>query len=122
MIKTYKSASIINFPLTIGGSYRRIKFQALTSGGSIYSTSDEAEIKALEAHHYMNKLYKLEQVQEDMPKQEVKKVITSTVKVTDITEAKDYLVNQYGFMAGNLRSKKAIYDAAEAQGIIFEGI
>jgi hypothetical protein len=66
MTKTYKSASIINFPLTIGGSYRRIKFQALTSGGSIYSTSDEAEIKALEAHHYMDKLYKLEQVQENM--------------------------------------------------------
>lgn len=122
MTKTYKSASIINFPLTIGGSYRRIKFQALTSGGSIYSTSDEAEIKALEAHHYMDKLYKLEQVQEDMPKQEVEKVITSTVAVTDITEARDYLISHYGFMASNLRSKKAIYDAAEAQGITFTGI
>jgi hypothetical protein len=70
----------------------------------------------------MDKLYKLEQVQEDMPKQEVEKVITSTVAVTDITEARDYLISHYGFMASNLRSKKAIYDAAEAQGITFEGI
>lgn len=123
MIKTYISSGVVSFPLTIGTGYRRIRFVAKPLGGAIYTTSDVKEQEALEKHEYMGRLYTLESVIDDEPKQESKVANDlRTVVVSDIDEAKDYLVTNYGYASSNLRSKKAIYDAAEAQGITFEGI
>lgn len=42
------------------------------------------------------------------------------VSVADFAEAKDYLIDNYGYKSSQLRSQKAIVEAAEKNGIVFE--
>ncbi|MCM1079086.1 MAG: hypothetical protein NC344_05595 [Bacteroidales bacterium] len=44
------------------------------------------------------------------------------IKVTDLAAAKDYLADTFGISRTILRSKKAIVESGEANGIVFEGL
>ena len=124
MKKTYRSSSNISFPLTMGKGYRRINFMPLSEGGSYYISSDKAEIEALDAHPYQNKLFRIESVEDEHAESEKpaeeKKILV--VKVNDITDAREYLMDTYGCRASDLRSRKAILDAAHEKDIEFTGI
>jgi hypothetical protein len=124
MKKTYISSSNISFPLTMGKGYRRINFIPLSAGGSYYISTDKAEIDALDAHPYLNKLFRVESEENDLAEysQARQYETVNTVKVTDIVEARDYLIDMFGYKAGDLRSRKAIMEAGAEHNIAFEGI
>ena len=123
MVKTYKSRGVIRFSLAVNGQNKYFNFNPNPFGGSVYTTSNKAEQEALESSSHFGSDYYIESESGEVKKDEVVvKAALVTVQVNDIDEAKDYLVTNYGYASSNLRSKKAIYDAAEAQGIIFEGI
>jgi uncharacterized protein YdaT len=123
MSKTYTSTGTIAFTLQVNGANRRISFKPKSFGGSTYTTKDKDEIKALEAHSYFGSVYTTEQKDSmEEPEKKTENASMVTVRVSDIADAKDYLVDTYGMSAGSLRSKKAIVDAAESKNIIFEGI
>ena len=44
------------------------------------------------------------------------------VEVTDIDDARDYLVDEYGIARSSLRSNVSVYRAAEEHNIVFKGI
>lgn len=44
------------------------------------------------------------------------------VEVTDIDDARDYLVDEYGIARSSLRSNVSVFRAAEEHNIVFKGI
>lgn len=44
------------------------------------------------------------------------------IKVSDLAAAKDYLADTFGISRTTLRSKKAIVESGEANGIVFDGL
>lgn len=46
----------------------------------------------------------------------------TTISVSCLDDAKDYLSDKFGISRTKLRSKKSIIEAAEQNGIVFEGI
>lgn len=123
MVKTYKSRGVIRFSLAVNGQNKYFNFNPNPFGGSVYTTSNKAEQDALESSSHFGSDYYIESESSEVEQDKgLVKASFVTIEVNDIDEAKDYLVTNYGYASSNLRSKKAIYDAAEAQGITFEGI
>lgn len=124
MTKTYRSRCTISFTLKVGTSYRRFSFDKLFCGGSAYTTSDKAEQEALEASPYYNNSFFLESSRDDSKKEQVaeEKPQARSIKVNDVVEARDYLMDLFGYKANDLRSRKAIMEAGAEHGIAFEGI
>lgn len=63
--------------------------------------------------------------QDALPEEKQEEVVEeplAEVTVTDLEEAKEYLVEQYGIARSKLRSKVAIVDSARENGIVFTGI
>lgn len=123
MIKKYIAKSDIS--LSVGKKH--VSFRALTGGGSVYYTENEALQKALEAHHKYGKLFKVapvEAVHVSKPKKEepAKPAGPKQVVVTCLEDAKEYLVDTYELSRTKLRSKQSIVEAAAAKGIEFVGI
>lgn len=131
--KHYLSDSSIAVNVQLeSGSNMHIAFVPLTRGGSYYIT-DKVEVqKALERHYRFGDLFTLDHVDEDkaeeqaMVEEDVQDKTegedTTTIKVHDLGEAKDYLAEHYGVSRTSLRTKKSILDAAQAQGVSFEGL
>lgn len=124
--KTYTSRGVIAFALRIGKSSKAIRFtHTPIGGGSVYTTSSKAEQDALEAHPGFGRDYILassygQEVAapaEDMPVEN-----RTSVPVSDIEQARDYLIETYGYKASDLRSRKSIIEAADSHYITFEGI
>lgn len=134
MTKKYSAKSVIALSVTFkNGTTKHISFNARTTGGSVYYSSDAKEQEALEAHPKFGKLFKLEKaVAPEKPapvkkesakeKAEGKKDGLTEIKVTDLAAAKDYLSDRFGVSRTKLRSTKNIVDAATANGIKFIGI
>ena len=123
MTKTYRSRCNASFTLKVGKTYRRFSFDRLSYGGSSYTTSDEAEQKALENSPYFGKSFFIESIQQEQEtEKEAPKAALAVVEVNDIEEAREYLMNNYGYSGSSLRSKKAILDAAQEKNIEFTGI
>lgn len=141
MIKTYKSRSVLSFSITMPkGNYRRIRFTPFSWGGGVYVTEDEEEQKVLESiPEYGNRFVLCEVAStesEDVKPAEETPVpgaaeesetetqeevnTNNVVQVADYAEAKEYLIDNYGYKSGQLRSQKAIAEAAEKNGITFE--
>jgi len=58
----------------------------------------------------------------DTQPEEAKEEPLTEVAVSDLEEAKEYLVEQYGVARSKLRSRVAIVDSARENGIVFLGI
>lgn len=128
-MKTYRSNSIVHIGvIRPDGSKVRVSFDALTGGGSIYSTADKGIQHGLEHHAGFGKIFHIDETVADeqpqspvtQPKEEEPKVIV--VNVSNLDDAKEYLVEKFGLSRTKLRSKSAILDAAGANGIEFTGI
>lgn len=144
MIKTYKSTSVLSFSITMpAGNYRRIRFTPFSWGGGVYVTEDEAEQKVLESIPEFGNRFVLVSAEGASEEEAVnadeqtsagedtivndntevvdtpKEDSANEVEVADFGEAKEYLMEHYGYKSGQLRSQKSISEAAEKNGIVF---
>lgn len=127
MIKTYKAHTTISIAVKNGGKKMRVNFTPYSHGGSVYTTDNEVIQNALEADTRFGVTYVLAYTK-GAPKTEVKQEKVKEepafkeVEVSDISEAKQYLVDTFGLKKGKLRSTAAIMSAAEDNGVRFIGI
>ena len=88
-----------------------------------YKTSDVVMQHIIERSNYFASgkitLLRTFATEEEIKAEEAKK--TSTIKVASIEDARDYLVDKFGAVKSELRSRKAIEDCAKVNGVIFEG-
>ena len=139
MIKKYTSKSTIAINVRLGdGKNIHVSFGAVTGGGSVYYTNDEALQAALEKHHQYGRLFKLQEKIDEQPAsldspeggEEATARPTDTlhadagsmVHVDGLDDAKEYLCEHFGISRTKLRTKKSILDAASSSGIVFDGI
>ena len=142
MIKTYKSSTVLSFTVRLSNeSLKRVRFTPYSWGGGIYITDNKLIQEAIEHEPLYGSLFKLQSVEETeeekakavaTPKAEPKKeeavqeqpkeeeVKNNIVKVADFAEAKEYLMENFGYKSAQLRSQKAITEAAETHNITFE--
>lgn len=66
-MKIYTARSEISVNVTAGGIRRHVKFQPVSSGGSVLSTDDPALQAALEAHPRFGSLFGLDAETVDTP-------------------------------------------------------
>ena len=123
-MKIYKAKSHISITVTLRGANAHVSFSPLTGGGSTYTTNDAEMQAALEAHPKFGKLFKAIEVKpvEVKKKAAPKKDEGNKVKVNSADDAKEYLIDKFGISRTKLRTIKAIKEAAEKKGIVFEGI
>jgi predicted amino acid-binding ACT domain protein len=87
------------------------------------NSSNKAEQEALEASPHFGGAYYIERTSgAEEAEKEAPKAALTVVEVNDIDEAREYLMNSYGYSGSSLRSKKAILDAAQEKNIEFKGI
>lgn len=123
MIKKYIAKSDIS--LSVGKMH--VSFRALTGGGSVYYTDNEAMQKMLESHPKYGRLFKavvVEPAVAEPAKKEkpVKATGPKQVVVSCLEDAKEYLVDTYELSRTKLRTKQSIIEAAGQKGIEFVGI
>ena len=124
--KTYRAGTIISINLyseKIGN--KRIVFNESGRGG-VFSTDDEDIQEALEKSSRFGDMYVLDAVEQEQEAKEIveepEEVEERKVTVTSITEAKDFLCENYDYTRSSLRSKESIVKAGAAHNIIFEGL
>lgn len=135
MIKHYKAKTDISINVVLkNGANMHISFIALSDGQSEFYTDNKDIQDALERHHRYGKLFKCIGVVENTPtvnrvpakeesiieNEQEQKVVK--IRVNDLSEAKDYVADNFGISRTLLRSKKSIIDAAAIHNIEFEGI
>lgn len=140
MQKTYKSKSFLSISVSMGKMtiknlqvsdktvtkdvFKHITFEPDSSGYAYYSTDDEEEQKAIEAHPLFNKMFVLK----DAPTSVVAKkdvavpVEKKEVEVTSAADAKQYLVDTFGISRTKIQSTADIKKYAEQNGVEFVGI
>lgn len=140
MQKTYKSKSFLSISVAVGRMtcqdtqdsnksvtkdvFKHITFEPDTTGYAYYSTADETEQKAIEAHPLFNKMFVLK----DAPASVVAKKTAATpvekkeVEVTSAVDAKQYLVDTFGISRTKIQSTADIKKYAEQNGVVFVGI
>lgn len=140
MQKIYKSKSFLSISVAVGRMtcqdtqdsnksvtkdvFKHITFEPDTTGYAYYSTADEAEQKAIEAHPLFNKMF----VVKDAPAPAVAKKTAATtvekkeVEVTSAADAKQYLVDTFGISRTKIQSTADIKKYAEQNGVVFVGI
>lgn len=117
-------------PITINFTPVSIYMGKKTGRGSMYKTGDKDVQEALEKHSYFGSKYFLvgeKQIEEE--KSEVKKEAEQNagnekemkhIKVSTPAEAREYLVDTFGYAAKGLTRVERIAKAAEEHGIIFD--
>lgn len=140
MQKTYKSKSFLSISVAVGRMtcqdtqdsnksvtkdvFKHITFEPDTTGYAYYSTADETEQKAIEAHPLFNKMFVLK----DAPTSTVAKkaaavpVKKKEVEVASAADAKQYLVDTFGISRTKIQSTADIKKYAEQNGVVFVGI
>lgn len=140
MQKTYKSKSFLSISVAVGRMtcqdtqdsnksvtkdvFKHITFEPGTTGYAYYSTADETEQKAIEAHPLFNKMFVLK----DAPTSTVEKkaaavpVEKKEVEVASAADAKQYLVDTFGISRTKIQSTADIKKYAEQNGVVFVGI
>lgn len=140
MQKTYKSKSFLSISVAVGRMtcqdtqdsnksvtkdvFKHITFEPDTTGYAYYSTADETEQEAIEAHPLFNKMFVLK----DAPAPAVAKKTAATpvekkkVEVTSAADAKQYLVDTFGISRTKIQSTADIKKYAEQNGVVFVGI
>lgn len=137
----------INVVLSSGVS-RHIAFSAISGGGSVFYTDDPEIQRAIESHYKFGKLFRIDNEYEDASKKKVghekaaavagvavldsgkdqvsedkdEETGLNKIVVSDPDSAKSYLAEHYGISRTKLKSLKSIKEAAENNGIVFEGI
>lgn len=133
MTKTYEAPNSIlsNLTLIHNGKVYKISFQPVsafaasqTGHGSIFITSDKELMEAIESSRLFHRsifIFKTEgdEVAEE-PEEEQREY--KVVTVDSPTDARDYLVENFGIDKKRVLNLKQIKTAAQKVGILFEGI
>lgn len=98
-------------PATTGNETEQTAKSADTTQGEATATEETAEVVEV-----------VEEVVEEDGAEEESEQSARVVKVSDLAAAKDYLADTFGISRTALRSKKAIVESGEANGIVFEGL
>ncbi|MCU6767834.1 hypothetical protein OCV73_02530 [Barnesiella propionica] len=146
MLKRYIAKTNISVNIILpSGKSTHITFSPLTGGSSVFYTDDKDIQQGLKQHRKMGKLFKEDALpgEAEIKKIEKQIILTETegainrdmednkesgtngstiIYVSCLEDAKDYLSEKFGISRTKLRSTKAIKEAAEANGITFEGI
>lgn len=130
MTNTYKSKKLRSIKLSIDGSSKRVTFTPITDGGSEYTTSDEACIKALERHGDFKKSFFLKSSVSDGKKSNrlkkegdtppADKQMVEVAEITSCVDARDFL-NEKGSEVA-LNSKDKIIAEAQRMGFVFPNL
>lgn len=121
----YISENVISFSIRIEGRENslRVNFTPVSSGGSTYSTSIPAAIKALEGSPMFGKVYfrapECVGVTEEQPKKVAKKRVTKVSAVKEWQDAAEYLVEKFGARPESLTTPDAIREEAEKNSVLF---
>ncbi|MEG1729362.1 MAG: hypothetical protein RR280_07465 [Bacteroidaceae bacterium] len=124
-MKTYYSKNDLSFNLRLNKGSKHIVFNPLSTGGGIYSTSDEEEIEALENSSLFNQFYSLIEQGNDSTENELqKKVISKEMEkiehITNAADAKIFLIER-GYN-GDKKSKEALKEGARNMGFEFPNL
>lgn len=131
MLKKYIAKTNVSVNVVLeSGINKRISFDGVTGGGSVYYTNDADVQSALERHYKFGRLFRVEVVEDaaedgeaqagkpaDQDPQAEKPALQ--VEVSDPAAAKDYLAANFGVNRTKLKSLKAINEAAAAHGVEF---
>lgn len=130
MRKKYISNTCLSLNVALeGGGNKRVSFDCHSNGKSSYITEDTQVQKGLERHAHYGRLFFVDSDYEEscvreeslapvVQEEERMKVIT----VSDLSEAKNYLVDTFEISRTLLRSKASIVEHGRSHGIVFEGI
>ncbi len=142
MLKKYIAKTNVSVNVVLeSGINKRISFDGVTGGGSVYYTNDADVQSALERHYKFGRLFRVEVVEDaaqadvnagrpdesedgDVLSAKQSDFVGCTpltrVEVSDPAAAKDYLAANFGVNRTKLKSLKAINEAAAAHGVEFE--
>lgn len=124
----YISESSISFSLRVKGREDsiRVSFTPLSSGGSTYTTLEEAVMEALEKSPMYGKVYDRapECMNESISQKKTraagpKKKTVQVDSVNGWQEAVEYLMENYGSDSGKMVTPDEILKEAEARGVVF---
>jgi hypothetical protein len=124
--KLYVSGTIISLSVLMpSGRSRRVSFDVNSSGGSTFATDDAELQAAIEKHSRFGKSFRVEEVVEPVivltPKK-VEKPSVRVIEVSNLSDAKEMLVDMFGLSRTKLRTKADIFSAAAERGIEFKGL
>ncbi len=153
LIKTYKANTNLSINVVLSSKKNlHISFTPLSDGSSIYTTSNEDIMNAIESHYNYGKLFRLQSMQGENLEQTAKvidinslsgaevtpaeneaevvptvvnnegEVALKKVHISDFASAKDYLADTFGISRTAMRSHKTILELAASHGIEFEGL
>ena len=126
--KIYKASSIIAVNLSIGSRKLHIKFDSDSNGRGYFITSEPHLMKALDEklkngspRYYLAQIIDTDKVEEIEQIQDTKTPAKFEVgDIDNIMDAKDYLCDRFeDITRSSLKTKKSIFEAAEAHNIIF---
>ncbi|WP_290169736.1 hypothetical protein [uncultured Muribaculum sp.] len=131
-MKSYKATTSLSINIVLpSGANKHIAFSPVTDGSSVFYTPDPDIQWGLEHHHKFGKLFILSTT-DPLPAQPASAVTAqpastasttpsqlTTVNVTDLDDAKDYLADKFGMSRTKLRSRDSIESAAKQVGIKF---
>lgn len=134
MFKHYKANTNVSINVVLKSKKNlHVTFVPHSDGSSYFKTDNEDIQKAIESHYKFGKLFRLivadntmkefsEQPSDNTTEEEEVGQEVKVVNVSDLAAAKDYLADTFGICRTTLRSKKAIVESGEANGIVFEGL
>ena len=130
MRKKYISNTCLSLNVALeGGGNKRVSFDCHSNGKSSYITEDSQVQKGLERHAHYGKLFFVDRNYEDtLACEEASLPIspeaerTTVIQVSDLSEAKNYLVDTFEISRTLLRSKASIVEHGRSHGVVFEGI
>lgn len=125
---------ISNISLIVGGRPARISFQPIstyegshTGKGSMFVTENAELQEAIERSPLFGRRIFLFKTEEPKPEVtldenggESQTVKVPVSEVGSFNDAREYLVEKYGYVKANLPNRKAIINAAKAQDVEFE--
>lgn len=131
-MKSYKATTSLSINIVLpSGANKHIAFSPVTDGSSVFYTPDPDIQWGLEHHHKFGKLFILSTT-DPLPAEPSSAVTAqpaspasttpsqlTTVNVTDLDDAKDYLADKFGMSRTKLRSRDSIESAARQVGIKF---
>lgn len=140
MQKTYKSKSFLSISVSMGKMtiqdlqvsdktvtkdvFKHITFEPDSSGYAYYSTDDEEEQKAIEAHPLFNKMFVVKGEATPMIARAAMQAPNrkNTVEVSNAADAKQYLVDTFGISRTKIQTTEDIKKYADQNGVVFVGI
>lgn len=127
MTKEYRAKTGVGFSVVANGKKMRISFDMMLNGQSIYVTSDEAVIEAIEAHRWFKNKFVLSKVSGGVAKPKEESETDAKPGLEDMAfgsaiEARDYLAEKYGASLNATKTKERIkaYGATKGLNIVFE--